>query len=172
MKKVTDVISEMGSIFSEAEENFSIPKVKQPIKEEESFMYSLHQSSGIFKWTKRERALLRDEKKRAYAESLKKDMERGSVVSNPKSSHTENVTASNLTYIENSNKSISKDDDGLRLINGRLWETPLEPDIGQDPCVISVRHISLGFFRQLWYHFSNMPKIVYNHVAIGWIIVI
>ena len=37
---------------------------------------------------------MRDEKKRAYAESLKKDMERGSVVSNPKSSHTENVTAS------------------------------------------------------------------------------
>ena len=49
MKKVTDVISEMGgSIFSDAEENFSIPKVKQPIIEEGSFMYSLHQSSGIF----------------------------------------------------------------------------------------------------------------------------
>lgn len=160
MKKVTDVISEMGSIFSKAEENFSIPKVKQPIKEEESFMYSLHQNSGIFKCqfivphkyirgTKRERALLRDEKKRAYAESLKKDMERGSVVSNPKSSHTENVTASNLTYIENSNKSISKDDDGLRFINERLRKTTIEPDISEGPCIISVRHISLGLVRKL-----------------------
>lgn len=92
---------------------------------------------------------MRDENKRAYTESLRKDMKRGSVVSNPKSSHTENITASNLTYIENSNKSISKDDDGLRFINERLRKTTIEPDISEGPCIISVRHISLGLVRKL-----------------------
>ena len=74
-------------------------------------------------------------------------MERDSVVSTPKSSSTENITASNVTYIENSNEGIPKDDDGLRLMNQRLRKTSLEPDISQGPCVISVRHTSLGLVR-------------------------
>lgn len=44
MKKVTVVISEMGPIFSDSEEDFSIPKVKQPIVEEERCMCSAHES--------------------------------------------------------------------------------------------------------------------------------
>ena len=56
MKKVTDVIREMGPIFGNSEEYFSIPKVKQPIVGEESSIYSIHESeltdlhhsSGIF----------------------------------------------------------------------------------------------------------------------------
>ena len=91
MKKVTDVIHEMGPIFSDSEEDFSILKGKQSIIGEERSIYSvhdseltdLHQSSGIFQssvssslhtsstllGTNRERALLRDKNKRAYAES-------------------------------------------------------------------------------------------------------
>ena len=112
---------------------------------------SVYRSTQVHSWNKERKGALERWKEKSLCRSLKKDMERGSVVSNTKSSHTENVTASNLTYIENINKSISKDDDSLRLINGRLWKTPLEPDISQDPCVISVRHISLGLFRQLWF---------------------
>ena len=56
MKKVTDVIHEMGPIFSDSEEDFSIPKVQQLIIGEENSIYSVHQSeltdldqsSGIF----------------------------------------------------------------------------------------------------------------------------
>ena len=56
MKNVTDVIHEMGPIFSDSEEDFSIPKVQQLIIGEESSIYSVHQSeltdldqsSGIF----------------------------------------------------------------------------------------------------------------------------
>ena len=92
MKKVADVIREMGPIFSDSDEDFSIPKVKQPIVGEENSMYSVHeseqtdlnQSSGIFqssvslsfhtstllRGTNKESALLRDENERAYAESL------------------------------------------------------------------------------------------------------
>ena len=40
MKKVTDVIREIGPIFSDSEEDFSIPKVKQPIVGEENSIYS------------------------------------------------------------------------------------------------------------------------------------
>ena len=97
MKKVTDVIREMGPTFSNTEEDFSIPKVKQPVVGEKSSVYSvhesgltdLHQSRGIFQLsvsssfhtsstllgTNRERLLLRDENDRAYAESLRIDME-------------------------------------------------------------------------------------------------
>ena len=140
----------------------------------ESEQTDLHQSSGIFqssvsplfltstlRGTNRERALLRDENGRAYAESLRIDMERESVVSTPESSHTENITASNLTYIGNSNESIPKDDDGLRLMNERLRKTPLEPDISQDSCIISVRHTSLGLDRRLFDRESLLVD-VYN----------
>ena len=53
---------------------------------------------------------------------LERDMEKDSVVSTPKSSHTQYITAANLTYIENSWEGIPKDDDGLRLINERLTQ--------------------------------------------------
>ena len=69
-----------------------------------------------------ESALLRDENKKSYEELLRRDMEKDSVVSTPKSSHTQYITAANLTYIENSWEGIPKDDDGLRLINERLTQ--------------------------------------------------
>ena len=144
----------------------------------ESELTDLHYSSGIFQSSvsssshtstllgiNRARAFLRDENEKAYAESLRIDMEKDTVVSTPKSSHTENITAANLTYIENSWESIPKDDDGLRLMNERLRrKTPLEPDISQGPCVISVRHTSFGLVRRLFDKESLMVD-VYNWVG-------
>ena len=122
----------------------------------ESELTDLHYSSGIFQSSvsssshtstflgiNRERAFLRDENEKAYAESLRIDMEKDTVVSTPKSSHTENIAAANLTYVENSWESIPEGDDGLKLMNERLRKTPLEMNICQGPCVISVRYISL-----------------------------
>lgn len=93
---------------------------------------------------------MRDKNKRAYAESLRIDMKRDSVVSTPKSSHTGNITTSNLTYIENNNESIPNDDNGLRLMNERLRKAPLEPDKSQGLYIISVRHTSLGLVQRLF----------------------
>ena len=44
MKKVTDIICEMGPIFNDSEEDFSIPKVKQLTVGEETSVYSVHES--------------------------------------------------------------------------------------------------------------------------------
>ena len=87
-----------------------------------------------------ERALLRDENKRGFVEPLRIDMERDLAVSTTKSSNTENVTTANPENIESSFQNTQKGDNYLMLMNERLRKTPLELDISQGPCVISVNH--------------------------------
>ena len=107
---------------------------------------------------------MRDKNKRAYAESLRIYIERNSVVSTPKSSHTGNITASSLTYIENNNESIPKDDNGLRLMNERLRKTTLEANKSQSLYIISVRHTSLGLVQRLFDR-GSLAVDVYNWVG-------
>lgn len=52
----------------------------------------------------------------------------------------------------------------IELMNKRKEKTPEEPDVSQEPCVISVRHVSRGLIRCLFDRESLMID-VYNWVG-------